>query len=770
MKKIILIFISIASICIESTSANLPSGYVETRLATGLNPTDIAVAPDGRVFICEKNGKIRIVKNGTLLGTAFLQLPNVDTKNERGLQSIVFDPDFITAPYIYVYYTTTLTGSHNRVSRFTANGDVATVASEVPLLDLDNLGGGVHNGGQLVFMNDKTLIVAVGENGITSFSQDLGSMLGKIHRINRNGSIPTDNPYNSTLTGFSALTGKFRSIYALGFRNPFKANIQATTGKIFINDVGGDSREEISELLSGKNYGWPGIEGKITNQTPPTNYKDPIFDYARNEGCAITAGAFYNPTTTAFPSSIIGKYFYADYCNGYIRMIDPTNPVGSIGFATNISRPIDVEIDNATGSMYYLARAGLGGGSEQDNTSSSNGELWKVDYNGASNVSISVQPKGKLVSEGENTTFIVSANGSQPIYYQWQKNNANIMGATTNGLNLVNIAFADNGAAYKAVIRNATSTITSNIALLTVIPNLLPNATITSPMGSILYTAGTTITFSGIATDPEDGVLAASQFEWKIDLYHDAHSHPALDAVTGVKFGTYTIPTIDETSSNVWLRISLTVRDNLNATKTIHTDVFPLKVGITLNTTPAGLNLKLDGMEVTTPYTFTGVVGILRTIEPVISQVTANGNYTFSGWAQGGNTVQTIATPASETAYTAYFDFITTISGTVPGINTLPGVNTTPGVGTLPGTNTVTGLIDVKSSKSIDIFPNPTYDKVQIEGFPILSFQLYSIFGILLLEGKAAEEINLASFANGSYLLRLQLSDRTTVWKKVLKQ
>ena len=205
ISTVVLLFIGFCSI-----AATLPSGFIETRLATNLNPTNISIAPDGRMFICEKDGKIKIVKNGTLLGTAFLTLSGVDTFNERGLETIEFDPDFATQPYVYVYYTTTVGGTaHNRVSRFTANGDVSDPASEQVLLELDNLSAGIHNGGQLLFLQDKTLLITVGENGNGAYAQSFSSMLGKVHRINRDGTIPTDNPY------FTTLTGKFRSIYAL---------------------------------------------------------------------------------------------------------------------------------------------------------------------------------------------------------------------------------------------------------------------------------------------------------------------------------------------------------------------------------------------------------------------------------------------------------------------------------------------------------------------------------------------------------------------------
>jgi glucose/arabinose dehydrogenase len=734
----------LVSVCMGfcSMAANLPSGFVETRLATNLNPTNISMAPDGRIFICEKNGVIKIVKNGTLLGTAFLTISGVDTFNERGLETIEFDPDFSIQAYVYVYYTTTVGGTaHNRVSRFTANGDVSDPTTELVLLDLDNLGAGIHNGGELLFLSDKTLLITAGENGNASNAQSFSSMLGKVHRINRDGSIPVNNPY------FTTLTGKFRSIYALGFRNPFKGYIQPGTGKIYINDVGNASWEEINELQSGKNYGWPTIEGKITTETAPANYVDPVFVYDHTQGCCVTGGSFCNASTTAFPTTFIGKYFYADYCNGYIRMIDPTNPVSFTGFATNINRCIDMVIDNTTGSLYYLARGGLGGGSTTDNTSSNNGELWKVDFNGSTNVSISVQPEGVEVSEHADAFLTTSSNGSQPISYQWQKNNINIQGATTLGLNLTNISILDNGAQFKAIIHNNTSTITSNIAVLTVIANLLPNVTITSPLPGAVYKGGDVITFSGIAEDPEDGVLGASQFTWSIDFHHDSHIHPALDPVSGIKNGTYTVPTIGEVSSNVWLRIYLTAKDLDNAPKTIYTEVFPVKSNITLKTNPLGMYVKLDGSPVVTPYSFTGVAGIERTLEAVSPQSFLLRQYTFAGWSNNGSKIQTISTPALDSTFIASFAIIISV----------PGTN--------PTDTTTTNISDEKSS--IKVFPNPTIGKIYVTGFKSGLFTISDILDKILKAGILEEEIDIATLPAGSYILRI-ISDSGLLYRRLI--
>src|SRR5689334_3487711 len=213
------------------------------------------LAPDGRIFVCQQTGSLRVIKNGALLSTPFLTL-NVDSNGERGLLGIAFDPNFASNNFLYVYYTVPSTPRHNRVSRFTANGDVVANGSEVPILDLDNLSTATnHNGGAIHFGPDGKLYVAVGENANGANAQTLSNRLGKMLRINSDGSIPGDNPFFNTATVLN------RSIWALGLRNPFTFAFQPGTGRMFINDVGQNTWEEINDGMAGSNYGWPTTEG-----------------------------------------------------------------------------------------------------------------------------------------------------------------------------------------------------------------------------------------------------------------------------------------------------------------------------------------------------------------------------------------------------------------------------------------------------------------------------------------------------------------------------
>ena len=332
-----------------ATAATVPAGFTDAVVASGLNnPTAMALAPDGRIFVCQQGGALRVIKNGVLLATPFLTVP-VDSSGERGLLGVAFDPNFVSNQLIYIYYTATTPTIHNRISRFTASGDVALVGSETIVMDMPNLSTATnHNGGAIHFGPDGLLYVAVGDNANGANAQTLATRLGKMLRITSTGGIPTNNPF------FNTAIGDNRAIWALGVRNPFTFAFQNGTGRMFINDVGQNTWEEINDGIAGSNYGWPNCEGFCN--PPNASFRDPIFAYQNDAAtCAITGGAFYNPTVNQFPAQFVGSYYFADFCGGWIRRLDPANGNAVTDFATAISNPTDLQV-SPDGFLYYLAR------------------------------------------------------------------------------------------------------------------------------------------------------------------------------------------------------------------------------------------------------------------------------------------------------------------------------------------------------------------------------------------------------------------------------
>ncbi|HXW09143.1 MAG TPA: PQQ-dependent sugar dehydrogenase [Steroidobacteraceae bacterium] len=621
----------LSSFATLTSAATVPAGFDDSPFVQlPSDATAMQFAPDGRLFVCQQSGKLRVVLNGTLLSTPFLTLP-VDAAGERGLLGVALDPDFERNQYVYVHYTATAPTIHNRVSRFTANGNVAVPGSEVVLLNLDPLSTARnHNGGALHFGNDGKLYVAVGDNANPDNAQLLGNPFGKVLRINRDGSIPADNPFVDRTSGID------RAIWALGLRNPFTMAFQRSSGRLLINDVGQQTFEEINTGVAGANYGWPAAEGPSSNPA----YADPLHYYGHADGsCAVTGGTFYEPNAVTFPGWNFGKYFFADYCGGWIRRLNPDT--GAItDFATGVAGPVDLKV-GPDGALYYLARNAA--------------VVGRIGYDTAQSPSINLQPASRTVAVGQSVTFKVGATGSSPLAYQWRRNGTPITGATAASYTRSNVQLLDDGAGFDVVVTNAFGRATSATARLTVLQETVPTASITRPVAGTRYTAGSTIAYAGTGNDVEDGVLPASAFTWWVNLHHDGHTHPLVLPVSGSKSGSFTIPATGETSANVFYRIHLRVRDSAGLTRSVRRDVLPRKSTVTLASNPTGLKLKLDGQAVTTPYRFVGVVGMQRKLEAVSPQSANGASWTFQGWSDGGARIHTIRTPGTDTTYTARF-------------------------------------------------------------------------------------------------------------------
>jgi glucose/arabinose dehydrogenase len=353
---IVTVQVLLAATAIAGAATFADKSFTETSLATNLDGTAMDFAPDGRLFVCSKSGALRVYKDNQLLTKPFVKL-SVSTNSEQGLLGIAFHPKFPDSNWVYVYYT--LPARTNRVSRFKADGDTALggVAGEQVVFEIPNGNADNHDGGAIHFGNDGKLYVSSG-NRAGNTALDMTTVLGKILRLNEDGGIPSDNPF------LAQTTGAAQAIYTAGMRNTFTFSVDKVTGRMFGCEVG-DGSEEVNELLPGHNYGY----GKAEGYTIPTNttgivgtFKPAIYSY--NGGCIIAA-SFYSPTGTGFPgtrnfpASFHRKFFFADYNNSWMRVLDIDDPKTVTDFATGTGNPVDIKFDKE-GVMYYLNR-GSGG-------------------------------------------------------------------------------------------------------------------------------------------------------------------------------------------------------------------------------------------------------------------------------------------------------------------------------------------------------------------------------------------------------------------------
>lgn len=349
MKRLAIVAALIVPGLARAGSIALPPDFTVETVARGITgATAFEIAPDGRVFICEQTGTLRVFEGGKLLPEPAISL-KVDSFWERGLIGVALDPKFPENHFIYLCSIRPDPYPHHRISRFTEKDDRAVAGSEVVLFEGDDqskIQGSYpagHQGGAIHFGRDGMLYVAIGEQTAGAPAQDLKSLLGKILRIKPDGSTPEDNPF------VQATTGKYRAIWALGFRNPFTFAVQPGTGRIFINDVGGNF-EEVNEGFAGANYGWPIVEH---GPTADPRFRGPITWYPVS---SITGGTFCDGAgADRWPQAYRGKYFFMDFMKGWLKVLDPDHPRSPAEFATGLPRAVDLRFA-PDGGLYILTR------------------------------------------------------------------------------------------------------------------------------------------------------------------------------------------------------------------------------------------------------------------------------------------------------------------------------------------------------------------------------------------------------------------------------
>ncbi len=307
---------------------NPTSGLSLEEVATGLNaPVFLTHAGDSRLFIVEQGGGIRIVENGQLLGTPFLDISNlVLHREEQGLLSMAFHRDYSTNEFFYVYHIDQ--GGDTRVARYTGSGNTADESSGLTIMTIDQPFEN-HNGGQLTFGADGMLYVALGDGGNQDdplgHGQNTATILGSILRIDvdnpdtgLNYGIPSDNPF------FGSGTAR-GEIWVYGLRNPWRFAFDDTGGRLYVADVGQGSFEEVTAVLSdngGFNFGWNVMEGMNCFMAATCDQSGlvlPVLQYD-NTGfagnCSIIGGYVYRGSEL---TNLQGHYFYSDFCGGFLR-------------------------------------------------------------------------------------------------------------------------------------------------------------------------------------------------------------------------------------------------------------------------------------------------------------------------------------------------------------------------------------------------------------------------------------------------------------------
>jgi glucose/arabinose dehydrogenase len=641
--------------------SQLPAGFIQKKLTGDVinEATAMVHAPDGRIFIAERSGKVKVLQNGVV---SVVHTVSTTTASEQGLLGIALHPQFASNGKCYIFYTNdSMTVHYLDMIVISTNN---TVTSSTRIMQFDPIINGFHNGGAILF-KDGLLYVAIGESNSSSEAVKLDTYRGKILRLTEDGQPAPGNPYYNV----AGATRQRRSIWAIGMRNPWKMSLDPVSQKIFVVNVGGDY-EEINDVTApdaskNYNYGWDQNGKSGPDQAAGTI--QPVFAYPHTDwGCAITSGVFFNPPATNYPPQYLNRFYFSDWCNDWYRSVDATNPgagyqeLSHTGFGSILGTSVGID-----GNIYYI----------KYNTT---GSVWRIEFDNNQAPAIVNQPVSQTVVAQDPVTFTVTASGATPFTYQWQKNTVDIAGATTNTYTIASASATDSGS-YRVIVRNAIGNITSNPAILKVTPfNARPVPHILTPVGTLTWNVLDTVRFSGNATDLEDGTLPASAYHWEVRFFHkdnptSEHWHPGPVIPGGIKSGTFIADNGGESSPNIWFRILLTATDSQGRTGTDSVDIQPNKVVLTADATPQGLKLIL-GTQETTPFSKTFVVNSAFVLQAVSPQVLGDSSYAFASWAHGGDALQSLRVPKVNTTYKAKYNVSAALQNPYLGVPaTIPG-------------------------------------------------------------------------------------------------
>jgi glucose/arabinose dehydrogenase len=498
-------------------AAELPPGFEEDVVIDGLvEPTTMAFGPSGELWIAGKRGHVWLARQGQVAQIAQL---HVGSSGEQGIEGIAVDPDYPTNQHVWIYYTSLQPApARNVLSRFRHVGD--QLVEEDQVIKGPPIAHDIHNGGCLRFAADGTLFVSTGEDDQAQKAQDTTNLRGKILHLNRDGTPAADNPFRNGGAGNPL-------VWAWGFRNPWRFDIQPGTGTLFIGDVGEAKWEEIDLGRRGGNFGWPRIEGPNPPGLPGFVY--PLYAYAHPSdaarGAAVTGGDHVRGSN--FPREYQGNYFFGDSTRNWIHrmVLDSSNRVVSVqDFATRIPRIVDMQF-GPDGALYYVGYDA--------------GQVRRISYVGGSNR----QPVAVAAADPDDgdAPLTVGLDGSRssdgdgdPLSFLWELGDG-----TTSAQAQLTHTYARGAYTARLTVRDGHGGEGRSGDLRIVSGNHRPSAEITAPKNEARYRVGDRIRFSGRGVDPEEGTIPCAQMSWTVVLHHKDHTHPFLGPVQGVCNGSF---------------------------------------------------------------------------------------------------------------------------------------------------------------------------------------------------------------------------------------
>jgi glucose/arabinose dehydrogenase len=723
-----------------SAASVVPTGFSEVVAIAGLTqPTAVAFAGDGRVFVAEKSGLIKVFDSLTdTTPTVFADLrTQVHNFWDRGMLGLTLDPQFPTRPYVYALYTYdavpggvaprwgtvggTSDGCPNppgstvdgcvvqaRLSRLTASGNQMTGPEQVLVSGWCQQFPS-HTIGTVTFGPDGALYASAGEGANFNYadygqtknpcgdppspagtnltpptaqggalrsqsmrrpSGQLATLDGAIIRVDPNtGAGLPGNPFSSSADPNA------RRIIAYGLRNPFRFDVRPATEQLWVGDVGWNTSEEINRVADindgiAENFGWPCYEGNGrqgsydavdldsceslygTGQTGPAYVYSHSAKVVASDSCptgssSVSGIAFENGSN--YPSDYDGALFFADASRGCVWVMkrgggaDPS-PSQLSQFVGGAGQPVQV-VTGPGGDIFYVDLEA--------------GQVRRVVYNGANHpptAVISASP----TSGAAPLTVAFDGSGSNDLdagdvlSYAWDLDGDGQFDDSTAIAPTHTYTVAGTVTARLRVADQHGASDTGSVTISIGASNTPPVPVIDAPTSGLRWKVGDTISFSGHASDAQDGTLPAGRLSWSVVLNHcpsNCHAHP-LQSFSGVSGGTFSAPDHEYPSS---LSLVLTATDSAGASASTSLRLDPQTVDLTFATTPSGLQLSIGAQTVATPATRTVIVGSSNSMSAPSPQTLADVAYDFRSWSDGGARTHNVTAPATPGTYTATF-------------------------------------------------------------------------------------------------------------------
>lgn len=669
-----------------AVSAGPPGAFIERVFVAGLSqPVAFDIAADGTMFVAEKAGRVRVVRNGVLLKTPFIDITDkVNSTGERGLLGVVVHPDFPRQPYVYVTYSydppqtrsrrgaAGIDGNGQRVSRlsrFVASADsnfnVGRVGSELIVLGRNsswaNIGDPAksfdgpfscernrqpikdciphdvtnHAIGNMKFAADGSLYLSVGDASYAADfdrypvirAQKLNSPLGKVLRIDPDTGLGlTDNPFYN---GDAAATRS--KVWFYGLRNPFRFTVRRNTNQVYVGNVGQASYEEINSGEAGANFGWPCFEGADRGLAKHRQFsRHSICRALYADPSDVTAPLYAYPNTRG-SAVVVGGFSPPGWPAGYQNRLY---------FADYAKLHMSFMRLNSAGNrgpvQRFINRAGdvtqiLFDNERMYYSLLARGQIKTVRAKADNNAPVASIKAARLAGPVPLTVDFDARRSSDidkdPLSYSWKF----VDGVTARGSRVSHTFRRKGRYRVRLTVRDPqglmdTKTIT--IVAGDTEPRSGFRATTQERLANMRFRANQMVSLAGWGRDAEDGELAPENLAWSASLVHKNHEHPNLASAIGNQL-RFSFPDHgDQTSVTVCLR----VHDSARLSDTQCGEVKPAQVKITVTSRPSGVLIDYAGRSHRTPFTVTSIVGGRRSITAPQSVDGAR----FTAWSDGG--------------------------------------------------------------------------------------------------------------------------------------